>query len=95
MQLLGDIMSPKRVAEELPNGTWRIHVTPPAFMMGGKTVTVDLNPDQYQRYLLWRESRVLIQNALPELSLSEREKLMSGLDDAAFKAACGPEEDDE
>jgi hypothetical protein len=84
-------MSPTRREEKLTDGGKRIYVKAPAFM-GTPEVSVDLTKEQYTRYVLWRDNRTLIQEALPELSIDEREKLMSGLDDAHFhKATRGDE----
>lgn len=71
-----------------------VKVTPPAFM-GGKTVEVPLTAQQYLGYIAWKDKGQLIQDALPDLSPSQREMLLTGLDDEAFKAACGSDEDDE
>lgn len=70
-----------------------IKVTPPAFM-GGMTVEVPLTEQQYAGYIAWKDGGKLIQDALPDLSPAQREMLITGLDDEAFKAACGPEDDE-
>jgi len=62
---------------------YRITITPPKFM-GGHTVNVMLTPSQMAGYFLWQGGGELIQNALPDLSDDDREKLLSGLDQAAF-----------
>lgn len=70
-----------------------VYVKPPQIVGNYPEVDVMLTEDQYQRYLLWREGPLLIQDALPDLSLSEREKLMTGLGDEDFqKMARDPEE---
>jgi hypothetical protein len=81
--------------EEEPHGeNYLVTITPPAFM-GGEPQKVILTPDQFARYLTWKDRGVLIQNALPDLSPSDREKLMSGLDDEGFKKACGSSDEEE
>jgi hypothetical protein len=71
-------MGPDR--EVIPiEGGFRVTVTPPAWtgIKGGKYL--DLSPPQYLRYLEWMESRVLIQDALPELRPDQREILLTGM----------------
>ena len=84
-------LSPKRHDTKSATG-WNIHVTPPA-AVGGPTVIVALTDEQYARYVLWRDSGLLIQTALPDLSDSEREMLMTGLTDEAFAAAAREEDE--
>lgn len=86
-------LSPKRDERELPDGSWEVTVTPPHFFhLPGRTLT--LTHDQHVRYKQWRDGRMMIQEALPELSISEREILMTGLGDADFKRFAGdPEEE--
>lgn len=84
--------SPKREAKRNDDGTYTITVTPPAFMqVQPKSLT--LTQKQYVGYLEWQNGQ-LIQEALPDLTASQRELLMSGLDDAEFKAAVGGEDDE-
>jgi hypothetical protein len=75
-------MSPTRRIEQTDNG-YIVHVRPPDFM-GCPEVSVFLTPDQYKRYVQWRDQDVMIQDALPDLSISEREMLISGLGDEDF-----------
>ena len=75
--------APTRRVERTASGNVVVFVKPPAFV-GTPEVSVLLTPDQYARYQQWREGRLLIQDALPELSLSEREMLMTGLGDEDF-----------
>ena len=72
--------SPTRRAERLGPDHWRVYVKAPAFMATPET-GVSLTEDQYQRYLTWRSGKGLIQHALPDLTPSQREILMSGLED--------------
>jgi hypothetical protein len=76
---------PKR--DELPttDGGALIMVAPHPF--SGVTIkqTVPLDADQYRRYRQWRAGGVLLQDALTDLSPSQREILMSGIgEDASF-----------
>jgi hypothetical protein len=86
-------MKPNRREEAHPDGSVTVFVTPPEFMKKPE-VSVKLTADQYRRYLEWREGRPMIQEALPELSVSEREKLMSGLGDDDFHEVTRDPEDD-
>jgi hypothetical protein len=57
-----------------------IRVTPAkAFCPDYSAREVLLTKDQYVRYVKWRNRKVLIQEALPELSDEQRETLMTGL----------------
>ena len=73
-------------------GGWTVFVQAPAFM-GTPEVAVELTEDQFFRYRKWRNGSLMIQDALPELSVDEREKLMTGLDDANFKKAVGADDE--
>jgi hypothetical protein len=57
-------------------------------------VSVTLTPNQYGRYLLWREGPLLIQEALPELGPTQREMLMTGLSDLDFHRMTRDPDDD-
>ena len=74
---------PKREETQQPDGSWLVKVTPPEFM-GLPAQRVLLTKNQMERYRTWREGRVLIQDALPELSSSTREVLMSGIGSSDF-----------
>jgi hypothetical protein len=76
-------MAPVREVAPQADGSVIIHVTPPAFMRCPR-VSVTLSRGQYARYLEWRLGHRFIQEALPELSEDEREKLMTGLGPADF-----------
>jgi hypothetical protein len=69
-------LAPRRVVYLGSGSMYMIKVTPPAFV-GGKPQYVMLDEGQYNRYLLW-ERGMPIQQALPDLSPSDREVLMSG-----------------
>ena len=75
--------TPTRRVERTPAGGYVVYVKPPDFV-GTPEVSVLLTPDQYARYLQWRDGPLMIQDALPDLSISEREMLMSGLGDEDF-----------
>jgi hypothetical protein len=68
-------------------GGWDVIVTPPV-MLGYPARTIHLTEDQHERYRKWITSTgMLIQEALPDLSPSMRECLMTGLSDDSFHAA--------
>lgn len=74
---------PKREAVQQPDGNWLVTVTPPDFMkVSGSSVL--LTEDQHTRYAIWMDSGDMIQNMLPDLSIDEREILMSGLGPQQF-----------
>ena len=75
--------TPTRRVEQVAEG-FMVYVKPP-FFVNAPEVVVFLTSDQYQRYLSWREKGVMIQEALPELSASQREMLMTGLGDEDFR----------
>ena len=72
-------ISPSRRVEKSVDG-YIVYVKPPAFFTQAE-VAVHLTPDQYQRYVLWREGAGLIQDVLDDLSEDDRERLMTGLTD--------------
>lgn len=76
--------SPSRQEVQLPDGTWKVSVTPPTFM-GLPTQAVILSPSQYEAYLRWRRAEIMIQEALPELSAAYREILMTGIGPTDWK----------
>lgn len=56
---------------------WTVTVTPhPFFNIGKRSATVRLNDNQMERYVLWRKGGLMIQDALPELTVDERDKLL-------------------
>lgn len=90
-------MKPTYAVRPLPNGDTEVRVTAhPMFakLQLNGPVLVTLTRVQYARFKDWRGGRGMIQDMLPDLSVSEREMLMSGLDDASFKAAVGGDSDD-
>jgi hypothetical protein len=83
----------RRVERHIDGNGYTVYVKPPKIVGEYPEVCVTLTLEQYQRYLLWREGPLLIQDALPELSPSTREMLMTGLCDEDFqKIAHDPEE---
>jgi len=87
-------MSPVR-EEYYKQGHWVIRITPPSFVKQKAPVEVHLTDEQYQRYLQWRDRKVLIQDALPDLSKEQREMLMTGLSLDSQKRMFTPEEDED
>jgi hypothetical protein len=89
-----EAFAPTRRVEEYAEGVI-VYVKPPK--LPGKPlpeVSVHLTRDQFKRYAKWQSGVLMIQEALPELSPSEREKLMSGLGDDDFARMAGGEDDD-
>ena len=74
---------PTRVEEKATlNGVsgYKIDVTPGAIAGPGlPTQTIFLTEDQHALYLRWKSGRVMIQDALPDLSPSDLEILQSGI----------------
>lgn len=68
--------------ERKEGDTWIVKVTPPFDI--GPGVETRLSEDQFARYQRWRQGGILIQNALPDLSMAEREQLITGLSPEAF-----------
>jgi len=87
-----DLMAPVREVAPQADGSVTIYVTPPAFMRCPR-VSVHLSREQYAGYIEWRLGHKLIQDALPELSEDEREKLMTGLGPADFARLAAEDED--
>ncbi len=75
-------MGPRREVTDNADGTWTIKVTPPEWVdPDAKAIEVKLTTDQYGRYKVWRSGQKMIQEALPDLSSSAREALMTGIVD--------------
>lgn len=62
-------------------------------MISGKTRTLDLNITQYQ--IMAYNAGMLIQDAFPNLSATEREFLMTGITAEEWDATFGNEEEDD
>jgi len=75
--------APDRKVTEVDDG-FVVTVTPPDFM-AMPPESVLLTPDQYERYKEWRNGLLLIQDALPELSPEDLERLMSGIGPAEWQ----------
>lgn len=82
---------PKREFEMLPNGNWKVTVTPPSWS-GFSASSLELTPDQYRRVGLWNRG-ALIQDALPDLTAAQREILKTGIGPAEWDAAFKEEEE--
>ena len=61
-----------------PDGQSAVVTQRSPFTGESHTRVINMTP---KAYLLWREKRVLIQNALPHLTPGEREFLMTGITD--------------
>jgi hypothetical protein len=73
------LIQPTRKARRLDNGDWLVKVTPPEWS-GFHQSSIVLDTDQFHRFKAWLESGAPIQDLLPDLSPSEREVLMTGID---------------
>ena len=73
-------------------GGYILMITPPKLLGPKPTMHVPLTASQYRRYLEWRDGGALIQNALSDLSPSEREMIMTGLSDDDFHNATRSDE---
>ena len=83
-------MKPSYAARRLPSGNTEVQVTVhPVFadLQLNGPVTVILSPDQFHRFRQWLAGGEIIQDLLPDLTVAEREMLMSGLDEKSFAAA--------
>lgn len=85
--------TPSRRVERTEQG-WRVYVKPPTLVGDYPEVSVLLTNGQYARYLGWRGGGLMIQEALPELSASQREVLMTGLGDEDFHRIIRDPDDD-
>jgi hypothetical protein len=69
-----------------PAYSWREHgdkmlitVVPPEWAKMGNGASIELTADQFKRFLEWRKGEAIMEVALPELSLDQREILISGI----------------
>jgi hypothetical protein len=76
-------MQPTRRVIETTGNHVVVGVQPPRFMKLPEQ-QLTLTTDQYKRYCQWLAGGGLIQDLLPELKLSERELLLSGIGDQDF-----------
>ena len=61
-----------------------VYVKPAPIMGDFPENSVFLTPEQYERYLRWCNGLAPIKQALPDLSDSEREIVMTGFDEEDF-----------
>ena|SRR5215467_4629439 len=87
-------MQPSRRVIETTGTHVTVGVTPPEFMRL-REQQLTLTTDQYARYLEWLGGGVLIQDILPDLTVDQREVLLSGIGSDDFDALVGDDEDDE
>ena len=87
-------LGPTRILTKLSDGTTRLTVTPPAFL-GRPSTHIVLTEEQVDRYHIWQTTGMLIQEAFPELSLDQREIILTGLGEEDFKEIFKDEEDEE
>lgn len=81
-----------RKAVKLPDGNWQVMVTPPQQLRLPTTMVV-LSKSQYLRYLEWGAGRMMIQEALPELSAADREILLTGIGNEDFQQIAREDEE--
>ena len=84
---------PDRSAEKIGPDAWRVTVTPPPWS-GFRCSSITLTDNQYDRYREWLNGAVLIQDALPDLSLTDREILMTGIGPDQWEEEFGDDSDD-
>lgn len=72
-------MGPGRSVRKLSNGNYLVTVTPPKWVGIPEGKSIELSFDQYDRYLSWMQTGMLIQDALPELTADQREILITGM----------------
>lgn len=88
-------MGPKREVKPQADGSYVIAVTQPMmFFKNPKTTEVKLSAEQYEGYKRWQAGE-LIQDAMPDLGPSQREVLMSGMDDDDFAALAEDADEEE
>jgi len=73
------MFKPSRKHEHITDDIWKVTVTPPKISGFKGSSSVYLSDRQYRAYLRWLDGHWQIQEALPELTASEREILMSGI----------------
>jgi hypothetical protein len=69
---------------DLLEGKFVVTVTPPA-IASAPPVAIVMTNDEFIRFQKWRAGRVMIQDAFPEWSKAQREKLQTGLGDIHFQ----------
>lgn len=92
IDLLG--FGPKREAIQNEKG-WLVTVTPSEWSGFTESSSIQLTNDQYARYRQWLDNGSLIQHVLSELTMAQREILMSGIGDQEFHQACADPGDDD
>lgn len=60
--------------------------------MCGDVAYIELNDEEYARYQEWRRGKMLIQEALPNLSADEREMLKTGICAYCWEEMFGPDD---
>lgn len=73
-----------------PDGSITLRIKPPAWTRA-KEKTLPFTSAQYSRFLRWQAGEGLIQTMFPDLTPSQRELLLTGLNDSEFHAAVGSE----
>jgi hypothetical protein len=88
-------LGPKRVVTKNDDGTFTMAVFPPpwAGYEPGFSNSIILTEAQVNKYHEWNTSGLLIQEAFPELTDSQREIILSGLGDKEFEELAKDDED--
>lgn len=84
---------PKREVTRDDKSEYILAVTPPKFVGDLPTQFVKLSEDQFRRYKLWLDDGVLIQNALHDLTIAQREIIMTGLGEEDFAKMAADDEE--
>lgn len=80
--------APTREAMKLPDGRYKVVITPPrAYEVAPGAM--ELSAADYAAYCKWLESGGLIQSFLPHLSDEERELLLSGMTPETYAQVFG------
>jgi hypothetical protein len=88
-------LGPKRVLSRNEDGTFTLKVSPPAWagFDPDYSSSIVLTEDQVKRFCEWQDTGILIQNAFPELTASQREIILSGIEDKDFQKLAPEDED--
>ena len=84
---------PKREHVELPDGSWRVSVTPPA-VLKLPTQSIVLTQGQFIRYMNWRNGSGMLADQLPDLNNDQREVLQSGIGTRDWNRMFPPQADE-
>jgi hypothetical protein len=88
-------LGPKREIVDNKDGTYTLKVSPPAYagFEPGYCSEIVLSEEQVLKYEAWTNSHILIQDAFPELTATQREIILTGIADRDFKKLARDDED--